>query len=163
VIRWLVVIPFALLLALTAGALVFLVAAVADPVLAPLAGHALFAGFWGLMDAVASADDPDAAVRGAFEGAGRLVFSLLILPPLFIALVGEVIGTRALLWYAGATAALAASMPWILRAGARAATPDELRVSLILALTGAAAGLVYWTLAGRGAGRSLTAPMPRES
>lgn len=151
-VRWLLVIPFALLVALAAGSLFFLIAAVVDPVMAALAGRTLFVGFWSLMDAIVGAENPDAVVLDALFGVGRLTLMLFVLPPVFAALAGEVIGLRRLVWYAGATGLLTAAMPWLLRESPRIATPDELRVSLVLGLTGAVAGFVYWLIAGRGAG-----------
>jgi hypothetical protein len=166
-LRWIFVIPFALLLALAAGSLFFLIAALADPVMAALAGQTLFVGFWSLMDAILGAENPDAVVLAALSGVGRLTLILFVLPPVFVALIGEVIGLRRLVWYAGATALLSAAMPWLLRGSPRVATPDELRVSLVLGLTGAVAGSVYWLITGRGAGAARepgpTAPMRRGS
>lgn len=164
-VRWLFVIPFALLAALAASGLFFLVAALADPVVGSLAGHTLFVGFWRLMDAVTASERPDQVIEGALAGVGRLTGALFVVPPLLVALVGEVAGWRRLLWYAGATALLAGAMPWLLRGSARAASPDEIRVGIVLALTGAAAGFVYWLIAGRGAGAAqrLSGPMPRGS
>jgi hypothetical protein len=69
-----------------------------------------------------------------------------------VAILSEALGIRSLVWYAGATGVLTAAVPWILRGAARVANPAELHVSLVLALTGAAAGFVYWAIAGREAG-----------
>ncbi|HEX2509225.1 MAG TPA: hypothetical protein VHK66_01780 [Microvirga sp.] len=151
-VRWLLVIPFALLAALAAGSLFFLIVAVADPVMAELAGKTLFVGFWSLMDAIVGAENPDAVVLDALTGVGRLTLMVFVLPPVFVALVGNMIGLRGLVWYTGATGLLAAAMPWLLRGSPRVTTPDELRVSLLLGLTGAVAGFVYWLIACRGAG-----------
>jgi hypothetical protein len=164
-VRWILLIPFALLLALAAGGLFFFFAALIDPVVGPLAGNTLFVGFWSLMDALAAADDPNIVMEGALSGIGRFAFMLFILPLVFVALVGEVIGLRHLLWYAGATALLTGAAPWLMRGSPRIASPDELRVSLVLALTGAVAGLVYWMIAGRSTRqrRDASVPMPRGS
>jgi hypothetical protein len=160
-VRWIVVIPLALLLALTASGLFFLIAALVDPVVGALAGNTLFVGFWSLMDALIASENPDAVVEGALSGIGRLTFALFVLPPVFVALVGEVIGLRRLLWHAGATAVLSAAVPWLLRGSPRVASPDELRVSVVLGLTGAVAGFVYWTIAGRGPAREVGPSAPR--
>ena len=76
----------------------------------------------------------------------------------FVALVGEVAGLRRLAWYAGATGLLTAVIPWLLRGSARVASPAELHVGFVLALTGAVAGLFYWMVAGRSAGRRAPSP-----
>jgi NADH:ubiquinone oxidoreductase subunit 6 (subunit J) len=158
---------FALPVAITAGCIFLLFASVVDPVMAMLMGDTLFVGFWSLIDAIFAVDDPSFVVEGALTGMGRLFFTLLIAPPLFIALISEVIGARRALWYAGATGLLTAAVPWLLRGSPRMASPAELHVSLVLGLTGAVAGLVYWMIAGRSAGPKppapVSAPMPRGS
>jgi hypothetical protein len=166
-IRWLLVIPFALLFAISAGSLFLLVASVVDPVMAALTGNTLFVAFWSLMDALSAVDDPTPVVEGAATGLGRLLFTFLILPPAFVALVGEVAGTRRLVWYGGATGVLTAMIPWLLRGSPRVGSSAELHVAVVLGLTGAVAGLVYWMTAGRSAGDvrapGATAPRPRGS
>ncbi len=147
-IRWLILIPFALLIAISASGTFFLIASMVDPVMALLTGDTLLVGFWSLIDAVFSADDPGAIVEDAFLAVGRIMFTLLIFPPLLIAVISEVLGMRSLLWHTLATAVLTAAVPWILRGNARIATPAELHVSLVLGLTGAVAGFVYWAIVG---------------
>jgi hypothetical protein len=151
-IRWLLVLPFALVFAVGASSLFVVTASVVDPVMARLAGDTLFVGFWSLMDALFAVDDPAVVVAGAMTGLGKVVFTFLILPPVFVAVVGEVAGLRRLAWYAGATGLLTAAIPWLLRGTARVASPAELHVGLVLGLTGAVAGFVYWLMAGRSAG-----------
>ena len=51
-IRWLILIPFALLIAIGASGMFFLIASIVDPVMALLTGETLFVGFWSLIDAV---------------------------------------------------------------------------------------------------------------
>lgn len=155
-IRWLLLIPFALLIAIGASGTFFLIAAIVDPVMAMLTGDTLFVGFWSFVDAMFAAEDPGPIVEDAFLAVGRIVFTLLVLPPLMIAVVSEVLGMRSLLWHTLATGVLTAAVPFILRGSARVASPDELHVSLVLGLTGAIAGLVYWAIiGGRNAGRPL--------
>ncbi|HEV2565555.1 MAG TPA: hypothetical protein VGU19_10765 [Microvirga sp.] len=147
-IRWLLLIPFALLIAIGASGTFFLIAAIIDPVMAMLTGDTLFVGFWSFVDAMFAAEDPGPIVEDAFLAVGRIVFTLLVLPPLMIAVVSEVLGMRSLLWHTLATGVLTAAVPFILRGSARVASPDELHVSLVLGLTGAIAGLVYWAIIG---------------
>jgi len=152
-IRWLLVIPFALLIAIGASSFFLMMASVVDPVMATMTGDTLFVGFWAFIDAIFSADDPQPIVTEAFLAVGRLVFTLLVFPPLLVAVISEVINARSVFWHAGVTGILTASVPWILRGGPRVATAAELHVSLVLGLTGAVAGLVYWIIAGREPGR----------
>jgi len=153
-IRWLLLIPFALLIAVGASSFFLMVASMIDPVMATLTGDTLLVGFWSFVDAVFTADDPGPIVTEAFLAVGRLVFTLLVFPPLLVAIVSEVLGLRSVVWYAAAMGVLTAAVPWILRGAARVGSPLELHVSLVLGLTGAVAGLVYWAIAGQRAGRS---------
>ena len=158
-LRWLILIPLALLLAVGAGSLFLLIAAVADPVMADLMGNTVFVGFWALMDAIFDSDDPGPLVTAALRDVSRVFFAFLVLPVGLVALVSEVTRARGLPWMAGATGVLTAAVPWILRGAARVGSPAELHVSLVLGLTGAVAGFVYWAIAGRDAGRrSASAP-----
>jgi hypothetical protein len=147
-IRWLILIPFALLIAIGASGTFFLIASMVDPVMALLTGDTLFVGFWSLIDAVFAAEDPGPIVENAFLAVGRIMFTLLIFPPLLVAIVSEVLGMRSFLWHVIATGVLTAAVPWILRGQARIASPEELHVSFVLGLTGAVAGLVYWAIIG---------------
>ncbi|MET0429914.1 MAG: hypothetical protein ABW026_15640 [Microvirga sp.] len=155
-LRWLILIPLALLLAIGAGSLFLLVAAVADPVMADLMGNTVFVGFWALLDAVFASDDPGPLVAAALGDVARVFFAFLVLPVGLVALVSEVTRARGLPWMAGATGVLTAAVPWILRGSPRMANPAELHISLVLGLAGAVAGLVYWTIAGRR--RALASP-----
>jgi hypothetical protein len=149
--RWLwrlVAVPFGLMFAVTASSLFLVIAAIIDPVMRTLAGVALWVGFWPLFDPALSIED-----QAALADAGRVLATVLLAPPVFVALVSEVLGARRLVWHAGATAVVTGALPWLVRGGARTATPEEVRISIILALTGAVAGFVYWLIAGRRAGR----------
>ncbi|MEZ0169005.1 hypothetical protein [Microvirga sp. TS319] len=162
-IRWLLLVPFALLIAIGMSSVFFLIASMVDPLMATLTGETLFVGLWNLVDAVFSSQDPGPIVAEAMLGVGRIMFTLLVLPPLVIAVISEALKIRSLVWYAVATGVFTASVPWILRGAARVANPAELHVSAILGLTGAVAGLVYWTIAGRDAGGRGTPPPPTAS
>jgi hypothetical protein len=86
--------------------------------------------------------------------------TLLILPPAFFALIGEIAGLRSFVWYGLGTGALTAALPWLGRSGERWSNgPDlgaEARITTLLFLTGAVAGLTYWLVAGRSAGHRET-------
>jgi hypothetical protein len=162
-IRWLLLIPFALLIAIGASCTFFLIASMVDPVMATLTGNTLLVGFRSFVDAVLSVEDPGPIVEGAFLAVGRIAFTLIVLPPLMIAVISEVLGMRSLLWHTLATGVLTAAVPWILRGSARIANPAELHVSLVLGLTGAIAGLVYWAIAGGREPRRENPTAPRPS
>jgi hypothetical protein len=167
ILRWLLLIPFGLLCALIAGGVFFILASLLDPTLASVTGETLFVGLWAFMDAVFAVEDPAVVVEGTMAGLSELAFTFLVVPPVFVALVGEIIGARHLLWYAAASGILTGAMPWLLRGEARIGSPLELHISLVLGLAGAVAGLVYWMIAGRSAGARRPAdpiaPMSRES
>lgn len=151
-------VALALLLAVSAGALFLALAPLFDPVVGRFVGEVAWTGLWALLDSVAALDDPEPLVREAFVGLSGLGTTLLVAPPVFVALVGEVAGLRALAWYAGGTGAVTAAIPWLLRPAPRPATGEEIHIVLALFLTGAVAGLVYWALAGHGAGRRQAEP-----
>ncbi|HEX2135497.1 MAG TPA: hypothetical protein VHG30_06250 [Microvirga sp.] len=151
-LRRLFAVPFGLLLAVSASSLFLVAAAILDPVMGAFAGEALWVGFWWLIDAVFAVEDPGPILDSALSGAARLLAAVLLAPLILVALVSEVIGARGALWQAGGTALLTGALPWLVRGGARPATPEEMRIAAILALTGAVAGFVYWLAAGRGAG-----------
>ncbi len=143
-------------LAIATGTFALLVVAVIDPVMAPFTGALVQAGFYAFVDAAFAIADPHAPWDAAASGFGRLAFALLVLPPAFVALTAEVVGARSLLWHVGGTGLLTGAVPWLLRSAARAPTPDETHITLVLVLVGAVAGFVYWLLAGQWAGRPRT-------
>ena len=104
--------------------------------MAQLTGNTLFVGFWSLMDAVFAVDDPTFVVAGAMTGIGELLFTFLILPPLFVALSRRGRGTAAAGLVCAATGLLTAVIPWILRGSARVASPAELHVGFVLGAHG---------------------------
>jgi hypothetical protein len=151
-LRRLFAVPFGLVVAVTASSLFLITASVADPVMGSFAGGALWVGLWTLIDAAAAVDDPTLMIESTLADAGRLFATVLLAPPVFVALLGEAIGARRVWWYAGATGLLTGALPWLARGGTRPATPEEIRIAIILALVGTVAGLVYWLIAGRSAG-----------
>ena len=75
-------------------------------------------------------------------------------------MVGEVAGLRSYVWYSGGAGVLAAAIAWFGHPGGVAPDATDGKVLAALFLTGAVAGLVYWTIAGRNAGMATTAPSP---
>ncbi|TVR07972.1 MAG: hypothetical protein EA385_11240 [Salinarimonadaceae bacterium] len=107
-------------------------------------------------------DDAQAqeAVLGLLAGFWTLSIVVLIAPVTFVAIAGEATGARSFVYYAGLTAVITAAAPWLLRGGFTAgpALAAEGRITALLFVTGAVAGLVYWFCAGRSAGRKRPDP-----
>jgi hypothetical protein len=158
----LVLIPLSLMLAIAAGTAFLTGAIVLDPAARRLAGELWEQGIPVLAEALVFGDSTLVFEGGPLSAAAT---TLLVLPPLFTALLAEVAGLRSLAWHAGATGAVTAMLPWLLRESQRDASATELHLSLLLLATGAASGLVYWLLAGRSAGgpRALSAPVSSKS
>ena len=130
-IRYILLIPFALLIAIGASSLFLLIASIADPVMAVLTGDTLLVGFRAFVDEVFSSDDPGPIVVGGLRCCrAACVFTLLVFPPLLVAILSEVIRARSAIWYGAATGVLTAAIPWILRGSARVGSPGELHVEL---------------------------------
>jgi len=152
-LRLMFLVPFALALAIAAGALFLLVAAVADPLFGNIVAVVLETGWWSLFDALVDADGGGLPrLDGAFAAAGKIAFALLVLPPLAVALVSEAIGARSFVWQIGATALITGAMPFLARGVGRAPSPEEMHIAFVLFLAGAVSGAVYWLIAGRRAG-----------
>jgi hypothetical protein len=143
---------FAMAVATGAGLVFLPVATLADPV-TRAAGFALIQfAVWALADA----DIADGLTRFLWMA----VVTLCVVPVVAAALIGEIAKVRALAWYGGATGAIAASAPWLIRAALhlpRAAVYNfvELRFAIVFFVAGLISGSVYWLLAGRDAGASL--------
>jgi hypothetical protein len=152
--RWLgrlLLIAFVLPVAIACGTLFLLFAAIFDPLIATFLRDTLWVAFARVLEIAFTYEDPT-IVEHAFMGAGRLVMTILVAPPAFIALVSEVGGLRRFLWHVGATGLLTGSVPWLLSGMHRPAMPEEVHIGLLLGLSGAVTGCVYWLLAGHSAG-----------
>ncbi|KMO11628.1 hypothetical protein [Methylobacterium platani] len=143
----------ALLMAIACGAVALAVGVAMDPALRDILGQLGLSGLEAVLSDLAEGYAPD---PGMVEGAlslGRAVLLLVAVPPVLNAVVGEVLGWRALAWYGGATGLLTALLPWLMRGAGGPAGAGEGRVTAILFCAGGIAGLVYWLAAGRFAGR----------
>ncbi|SDO32408.1 hypothetical protein SAMN05216360_11976 [Methylobacterium phyllostachyos] len=150
---------FALLCAVPAGFAILVLALLVDPAAqAWLTGGALAGLDLALSDL--SAGLPPEGVVLFIAGLSQALFVMLVVPPALVGLCGEILGRRGLLWYGAGCGALTAALPWLtreaLRSGEMARNPvllaGEARLTVILFVVGASAGLVYWLIAGRGAG-----------
>lgn len=157
-LRWLLLIPFALLIAIGAGLFVLMLASVVSVDVAMMIGG----GFDRLLDALfamAEADiDPTPTAAAALSLVTRLGFAIVVAPVLIVALVAEVTRLRSGLIQSGLTGLLAAVLPLAMLSLSRAPSAAETRILGALFLVGAASGFVYWLIAGRSAGGERAVP-----
>lgn len=151
-LRILLLIPFALLVAMGFGLVFMMVASVVSAEIALLIGG----GFERLLDALfglAESDgDPTPVAQAAFSLIGRLGLAIIVAPVVLVALFSEAFRIRSGLVQSGLTGVLAALLPLAMLSFARAPSEAETRVIGALVLVGAGTGFVYWVIAGRGAG-----------
>ncbi|GJE08532.1 MULTISPECIES: hypothetical protein [Methylobacterium] len=150
-----------LLAAIPCGTLALMAGLVLDPAADAWLARAGLAGLDALSDLSAGLPPESLALLAA--GLAQALFALLVVPPVAVALIGEVAGLRALAWYGAATGLLTAAIPWLVRGAPRAGgeaarLAAEGRLTALLFVAGAVAGLVYWVVAGRGAGASADRP-----
>ena len=140
----------ALCLAIPCGALVLVVAILFDPVSSEALTRLGLFGFLQGMTDLASGIGPDALLLLA-AGIARAGFVLLVLPPLAMALIGEAMNLRSAPAYAIGTGLATALVPWLMRGAPASLAAHNLaaegRVTALLFLAGAAAGLVYGWIA----------------
>ena len=151
-LRWLLLIPFALLFAIGAGMFALLIASVISPDLGLLIGGGFERLMAALFDMAAQGFDPGPTADAAFSLLGRLGFAILVAPVLLVAIGSELFRLRSGLIQSGLTGVLAALLPLAMLGLSRAPTVAELQIISALFLVGAATGFVYWVIAGRGAG-----------
>ncbi|GJE15780.1 hypothetical protein [Methylobacterium marchantiae] len=140
----------ALCLAIPCGGLVLVAVILLDPVSSEVLTRLGLFGFLQGMTDLASGIGPDALLVLA-AGIARAGFILLVLPPVVMALIGEAMGLRNALAYALGTGISTALIPWLMRGASGSAATHHLvvegRVTALLFLAGAAAGLVYGWIA----------------
>ncbi|KMO34871.1 hypothetical protein VQ02_18280 [Methylobacterium variabile] len=149
----LLAVAVAVLMAIACGALALGIGVVMDPVLRDLLGTLGLSGLEAVLSDLAEGYAPDPGMVEAALDLGRAILLLVAVPPALNALVGEVLGWRALAWYGGATGLLTALLPWLMRGAGGPVGAGEGRVTALLFCVGGVAGLVYWFAAGRFAGR----------
>jgi hypothetical protein len=142
----------ALVLAIAAGALFLAVAGLAVPDTRELAADISIGRLLLSLAGIANGAPPDQVWSVVAIAFWALAASLLVLPPLVTAIVGEIGGTRSFVFYGGLSGLLAAAIAWLGHPAATPPDPADSKVLLLVFLTGAVAGLVYWALAGRTAG-----------
>lgn len=155
--RQTITVLFALAIAIATGVAALPVLALFDPVTRG-AGFAL-AEFAAL---VVAGFEPDGDYTAESWDLVSFIWTALIaigvVPIVFTALIGEIARVRSLLWYAGATGLIAASMPWLIRSAFRTermamASPEELRFAFVFFFSGLISGTIYWLLVSGARGR----------
>ena len=101
---------------------------------------------------MAQSGAPDQAVGQVAYGLWLLISAIIMVPPVAAALIGDIAGWRGFAWYGGAAGLMAAAIGFAGHPTARAASAAENKIILLLFVTGAVSGLVYWAVAGRSAG-----------
>jgi len=151
-LRWFLLIPFALLFAIGTGLVALMIAGVASPDLGLLIGGGFERLLAALFDQAERGFDPGPTAEAAFSLLGRLGFAILVLPVVLVAVGTELFRLRSGLIQSGLTGLLAALLPLAMLGMARTPSARELQVVAALFLVGAVTGFVYWVIAGRGAG-----------
>jgi hypothetical protein len=151
-LRWLLLMPFACLVAMGAGLLALALASIVSPALALLIGGGIERLLDILFGFAESGIDPTPAVREAFILIGRLGLAIIVAPVVLVAAGSELLRLRSGLVQSGMTGVLAALLPLAMLRLSRAPSPAEIQIVSGLFLVGAATGFVYWLIAGRGAG-----------
>lgn len=153
-----------LAVAIPFGTVALAIGVALEPAAREIAGTLGFATLWSIFSDLAAGEPPDERAVALFTAFSTAVFALLVAPPALVAVIGEVLGWRAFLWYSVATGAATAALPWAGRARgglsrfSDTALAAEGRLTLILFVTGAVTGVVYWLVAGRGAGGARPVP-----
>lgn len=151
-LRWLLLIPFAQLMAMAAGLVAMMIAATVEPTLALMIGggiERLVDMLFGLVD---SGIDPAPTAQAAFALISRLGLAIVVLPIVLVAIASELFRLRSGLIQSGLTGLLTALLPLALLGLTRRPSSQEMQVLGALVLVGAATGFVYWLIAGRSAG-----------
>lgn len=151
-LRWLLLIPFALLIAMGTGLVALMIVSVSSPDMALLLGG----GFGRLVDAlfgmVDEGMDVEPTALAALALISRLGLAIIVAPVALVAIGSELFRMRSGLIQSGLTGLLAALLPLALLGLTRTPSGAEMRVIGALYLVGAASGFVYWLIAGRDAG-----------
>jgi hypothetical protein len=152
--RRLLVMILGLAIAIAAGFVFLLAAGMTLPETRDLAFDLTRLSIFVTAAGMAQSGAPD-QVAGQFAFAlWLLTTAILVAPPALAALMGELAGWRSFAWYGGASGLLAAAIAFLGHPGTRATSAAENKIMLLLFVTGAISGLVYWAIAGRSTGRS---------
>jgi hypothetical protein len=151
-LRRLIFIVFAFLIASCAGVFLLVMAALFDPATREAGLVATMNGIFFIIDEAMRHGDPEDAIAAFFAVAQAIAIAVCVAPLAVAVATGEAMGVRQLIWYSGISGVFAGASPWIARAArgldrAREATPIEARIALLFFLTGVFTGFVYWLIA----------------
>jgi hypothetical protein len=127
-------------------------ASVVSPALALMIGGGIERLVDILLGFAESGIDPAPAAQAAFVLIARLGLAVIVAPVVLVAIGSELFRLRSGLVQSGVTGLFAALLPLAMLRLSRAPSPAEIQIVSGLFLVGAAAGFVYWLIAGRGAG-----------
>ncbi|MCP8939788.1 hypothetical protein NK718_14765 [Alsobacter sp. SYSU M60028] len=150
--RRLFVILVGLAASIAAGVVFLVVAGLFVPATRELAADFSLGGMLALFAALVSSDAPDRVWSAVALAFWTVATALVVLPPVLAAIIGEVAGLRSFVWYSGAAGLLTAAIAWLGHAASHGPDSAETKLLLLLFLTGAVAGWVYWAIAGKMAG-----------
>jgi len=157
-LRWILLIPFACLVAMGAGLFFLAMASVASPAVALLIGGGIERLVDILFGLAERGIDPAPAAQAAFGLIGRLGLAIIVAPVALVAVGSELFRLRSGLIQSGLTGILAALLPLAMLRLSRTPSHAEIQIISGLFLVGAATGFVYWLIAGRGAGGEPNVP-----
>ena len=159
-LRWILLIPFACLVAMGAGLFFLGAASFASPAVAMLIGGGIERLVDILVGLAESGVDPAPAAQAAFALIARLGLAIIVAPVVLVAVGSELFRLRSGLLQSGFTGLLAALLPLAMLKLSRAPSTAEIQIISGLFLVGVATGFVYWLIAGRGAGGERPAADP---
>lgn len=155
---------FGLLLAVPAGGVALTLALLLDPGANAWLTQGALAGLDAALGDLSAGMPPEGFLL-LIAGLAQALFVLLFIPPALTAAIGELTGRTSLVFYGAGSGLVTAAIPWLVRGSPRPGAPGlaaaEARLTLLLFVVGGCAGLIYWLVAGRSAGRGLdrrTAP-----
>jgi hypothetical protein len=157
-LRWFLLIPFAIAVAVLAACIGLMVAAAFSPELAQLignAGQSLFRMIW---EMGMSGEDPSPVAKAVLSRVGMLMLAVTVFPVLLVAFICDIFRLPSGLLQVSATGALTALLPVAMLGLNRAPSGSEASILGGLFLVGVLAGTVYWAIAGRGAARARPLP-----
>ncbi len=152
-LRWFLLIPFAIAVAVLAAFIGLMIAAAFSPELVRLIGRAGTSLFRMIWELGMSGEDPSPLARAVLARAGMLMLAVMVFPVLLVALLCEIFRLPSGMLQVGATGALTALLPVAMLGLNRAPSGSEASILGGLFLVGVLAGVVYWGIAGRGAAR----------
>jgi hypothetical protein len=154
--RRLFVCILAFVVAIAAGMLFLAIAGLVVPETRELATDMSLGPFLLSVVGMAHGDSPDRVWSIVALTFWILALAVLVVPPAVTAIVGEFGGFRSVSYYGAATGLLAAAIAFLGHPAGERPDTSEGKVMLLIFLTGAVTGIIYWALAGRGAGRAVT-------